>query len=341
LVLNEHFFCPTRIFDQLGWAKALAKLTHERRWLLVTSKGWMRRLSVGIDTLIGSSPVGVIVDVSPNPTVDQVFVLAAQASTINPDLIVALGGGSVLDAAKAVNALLILGNDRTAFCGHLETGTPLPPGRALELIAIPTTGGTGSEVTRWATVWGSDFRKFSVSDERLYPSWALLDPALTASQPRDLTLASGPEDLAARRAMQTAALFAGWAIARTRTALAHSISYPFTAQFGVPHGIACSFTLGEVARFNSHGPAGRLDIVADAFDCEVAKLPDTLNQWLNTLGVGPILEKHVPNNAVDMLAGRFITPSRAGNNIRTSTESDACRIAKSALENLVQRPPQA
>src|SRR6185503_20426788 len=75
-------------------------------------------------------------------------------------------------------------------------GTALPASMAPRpLIAIPTTSGTGSEVTRWATIWGDDGIKFSLTDERLYPSHAILDPALCVSMPREATLASGLDAL--------------------------------------------------------------------------------------------------------------------------------------------------
>jgi alcohol dehydrogenase len=155
---------------------------------------------------------------------------------------------------------------------------------------LPSTSGTGAEVTPFATIWDNAQRvKRSLSGDFLYPQTALVDPELTLSLPWTTTLYCGldaishaleslwnrnatpvsvllanealrlaskalpalEEDLGnvdLRENMQRASLLAGLAISQNRTAIAHAISYPFTLRFGVPHGLACSFTLQAVGR---------------------------------------------------------------------------------------------
>ena len=155
----------------------------------------------------------------------------------------------------------------------------------MPVTAIPTTSGTGAEVTPFATVWDSTtHKKHSLTGEHIYPTHALLDPELTLTLRRKETLypaldtishaleslwnknrtplseayatqalilankalpiiLEAPDNLEHRSRMQQASVLAGLAISQTRTAIAHSISYPLTSHFGVPHGLACSFTL--------------------------------------------------------------------------------------------------
>ena len=215
------------------------------------------------------------------------------------DWVVALGGGSVMDAAKGLVAIQALNDDIPKFNAHLREGKSLPDDfKPAPLICVPTTSGTGSEVTRWGTIWGDEKVKFSLTDPRLYPREAILDARLCLSMPRELTLATGldalshameavwnnnhtplsdrfagdairglrsnfldalekPDDLKVRREMQIAATLAGLAMGTTQTALAHSISYPFTALFGMPHGLACSFTLPALIKWVQQEKATR------------------------------------------------------------------------------------
>ena len=156
---------------------------------------------------------------------------------------------------------------------------------ALPLFAFPTTAGTSSELTQWATIWDSAARvKYSLSHPALYPQMAAYDMSLFASLPREvllhttldslshaceaiwnknanpisthhalraieLILAYLPRllgdlrDCVARECLVRASIHAGLAFSNTQTALAHAISYPITMESGVPHGLACSFSL--------------------------------------------------------------------------------------------------
>ncbi len=120
-------------------------------------------------------------------------------------MIVAVGGGSALDTAKA----LMVGTESGEFDALvtlLATGKPFTPHRVKTLIAVPTTSGTGSEVTGWATVWNrAAGKKYSLHLPETWPEAALVDPELTLSLP------AGPT-LAAR---------AGCALARARVDLEH------------------------------------------------------------------------------------------------------------------------
>ena len=241
---------------------------------------------------------------------------------------------------------------------------------------MPTTSGSGSEVTRWGTIWGDDGIKYSVNDPRLYPAYAILDPELTVSMSRELTLFTAldalshamesvwnrhhtpitdtlaedvikiidgallpalenGQDIESRILLQKAAVLAGLAIGVTQSALAHSISYPFTSRCGVPHGLACSFTLAQVARYNLEEGSARLIPIANGLDCKLEKIPETIEEWFRTLGVGSSLSRYIDSSVVDQFGNHLITRSRAANNIRSVDGLAARQIAQDALDRIL------
>ena len=207
------------------------------------------------------------------------------------DLVVALGGGSVIDLAKAA-AMICLTSDSIA--DYLDTGRVLPEAR-LPLIAIPTTAGTGSEVTD-VSVLSDHVRRLKVplKSASLYPVVAIVDPELTYSLPPHLTASTGfdvlshaieaywslhhqpvcdalavhaaglvlrylkaafeePLSAVAREKMAEASVMAGLAFTLPRTTSVHACSYPLTNLLGIPHGEACALTLDRFIRLNAAG----------------------------------------------------------------------------------------
>jgi alcohol dehydrogenase len=135
-------------------------------------------------------------------------------------------------------------------------------------------------------------------------------------------------DLELRSRMLEASLLAGLAIARTRTALAHSMSYPITARYGVPHGLACGFTLPAILEFNAAEDDGRLaDIASHLGLASTHALREALRQLLQSLGVTQALRQYIPSRAALLdLAPRMLTPGRADNNLRAATTEDVRQI---------------
>ena len=114
--------------------------------------------------------------------------------------------------------------------------------------------------------------------------------------------------------MAEASLLAGLAISHTRTALCHSISYPLTAHFGVPHGVACAFTMPAVVALNRNIDDGRLSMVEDLIG--LGDLPKLLHGINEKLGVTDKVRSHVMS--IDNLYGyisEMLTPGRADNNL--------------------------
>jgi len=377
MVLSQTYFAPTRIVTGGDWQDNLAAAIDGRRWSLVTSNSWCQRnLPAQLSERLGP-PVQVVGDVPPNPS--ENYILDRLEIEIG-DVIVAIGGGSVMDAAKTLVTVDALGDDRHLLSDHLRAGTSLPADlEVAPLICVPTTSGTGSEVTRWATIWGEDKIKYSLTDPKLYPECAILAPELCLSMSKVVTISSGLDavshameavwnrnhtvisdqlartalatlrdnlgrslvdanDIEARSQVQIAATIAGMAMGTTQTALCHSISYPFTSLFGLPHGLACSFTLSAVCRFNSETDAERLKPIAEGLSVtSINDLSDAIAEWFHELEIGRYLKDYVGLQHLESLEENLITRSRAANNIRAADGATAKELARQGIQMFLSR----
>jgi alcohol dehydrogenase len=273
-------------------------------------------------------------DFSPDPTAAMVEAGAAFAKPHNPNLIVALGGGSSMDCAKAVNFVASNGGRLREYWGYGKSQQPMLP-----MIAVPTTAGTGSEAQSYATITDQETRvKMACGDAKVAFRVAILDPRLTLSQPARLTAATGydalshaletlvstrrtalsdcfsrsawrlvntgfervlshPEDLEARSAMLLGSHFGGLAIENSMLGAAHACAHPLTSNFGIPHGIAIGLVLASAVQWNRE--------VAEARYQEL--YPGDLAARLKDLAAraelpSSLSEMHVPEQALPRLA---------------------------------------
>jgi phosphonate metabolism-associated iron-containing alcohol dehydrogenase len=148
-----------------------------------------------IDAIKGALPDCQIQEhgnLSPNPDVREVEAVLEKLEEV--DWVIGIGGGSVLDMAKSV---AFMARQRESLCAFLTHENVEPPCSGLPFIAIPTTSGTGSEVTPWATVWDKQGnRKFSLSHPEMFPNYAIVDPTLTMGLPAYVTAYTGYDALA-------------------------------------------------------------------------------------------------------------------------------------------------
>ena len=183
-----HFFNPVKVHYGRGKLSEIASLCGEaQRLLLVTSPGFLKRGVVDrVQALLKGKKVEVLSDVEENPSlkyIEKVYPLAE-----GKDRIIGLGGGSVMDTAKCLSVRYAdFSQMRDQIVDKKEISY-----RRIPFISIPTTSGTGSEVTPWATVWDKELkRKHSLALKDLWSCDALVDPELTRTMPRDLTVATG------------------------------------------------------------------------------------------------------------------------------------------------------
>ena len=325
----HRFHNPVSVEVGPGALDGLPRRLAGRRVVIVTfpearGLGLVSRL----EALLGDAVAGVEDRVTPNPDVRELAPLYARfwETHASCDAILAVGGGSAIDTGKA----LMVGTASGTFgelMGLLSRGAAFVPHRVKPLIAVPTTAGTGSEVTPWATIWEqATGRKHSLHLAQTWPEAAIVDPQLMLSLPPSVTLQSAldalshalesiwnvnanpvsdalavsaardvmawlpallrePSSIGLRTRLAVAALKAGLAFSNTKTALAHSISYEMTLRFGLPHGIACSFTLPMVLGRAIGRDAGRDAVLAEVFPGRLEDAPALLARFLEALGV--------------------------------------------------------
>lgn len=238
-------------------------------------------------------------DVEPDPTTDTVEKGVAQMRSFKPDTIIALGGGSPLDAAK--NMWLFYEDPTTSFFGAKQKFIDIRKRayrfnkpRKAQMIAIPTTSGTGSEVTPFAVITDSKTHvKYPLADYALTPDVAIVDPQFVQTVPKGTVAASGLDTLChgiesfvsvmasdytrplslqaiklvfenltnsyngdehAREEMHNAATLAGMAFGNAFLGITHSVAHKLGGEFGLTHGIAIAITLPHVIRFNAKLP---------------------------------------------------------------------------------------
>jgi len=251
----------------------------------------------------GGIAAAVFSGVHPDPSEENVMDGLAALRACGADVIVAIGGGSPIDCAKAVGVLATNGGKVRDFMGYEKI-----PRAGLPLIAIPTTAGTGSEVTRASVITDTARdEKMLLMSVQLVPQVALVDFELTMTMPGPLTAAVGvdtlthaieayvskkangvtdplalsctnlvarnlrtafrePGNRAAREAMSLAACQGGMAFANSSVCLVHGMSRPIGALFHVPHGISNAMLLPAVTRFSIRGAVARYAAVARAMD---------------------------------------------------------------------------
>lgn len=222
-----------------------------------------------------------------NPSTDTVVKATEGFKKSKADFIVAFGGGSPLDVAKAVAVLATYGGNIVDYEGAGKVMGPVVP-----MIAIPPTAGTGSEVTAFSVITDhSRNYKLTVVSNYLLPAYVILDPDLIATVPANTAAACGIDamvhaleayiskaaspfsDIFAREAlrliggsirdyvtdrsnpaacesMMVGSLFAGIAFSHARLGNVHAMSHPISAYFDVPHGVANAILLPTVVDFN-------------------------------------------------------------------------------------------
>jgi alcohol dehydrogenase class IV len=291
-------FAPTKL---VFGAKSLAELPSEvdglgcKRALVVTD-GFLAtktELLERVTSALGKRLAGVFTEVQPDSSVEIVDRGAGVANAVQADCIVSLGGGSSMDTAKGIALVHSEGGSLRDHQGFQGLSRPTTPH-----IAIPTTAGTGSEVTKVAVI-KDDQQKLIFGDFHLYARVAILDPELTFGMPSAITAGTGldalthaiesmhavpaepisdalalhairlitqhlpraleaPKDVVARGQMLLAATMAGIAFDNAQVGLVHAIAHTVGARHHVHHGTANAIALPHVLRFNG-------DVAAEAY----------------------------------------------------------------------------
>lgn len=343
------------------WARTLSDVCGAYdNILILTSAGGRER---GTETValseLGNDRTTVLPHAPSYPSVEALCELYGSLDFSEYDAVVAIGGGSVIDSAKSI--VLARGLDSNeSLEGQLAAGAEITRPSDLHLIAIPTTAGSGSEVTPFATIWNLEAsRKASISGPGLQPRVAIVDSSLLQSLKSDdllypaldavshaieslwsrrstsdsalcaatslsalsLALGSCVSDTPDLKRLSLGSVYAGLAIADSRTALAHAISYPLTLKFQVPHGLACSFTLNAIHC--------RLKAEVGPYSSYIAWIDEALSQ-VERLRLSQRVQKFVSLPEALEIVDEMFTPGRGDNFIVHWNEKDVIDILTEA-----------
>lgn len=262
-----------------------------------------------------------------NPSTETVEKATKVYKESGADFIVAFGGGSPLDVAKAVAVLATYGGSITDYEGGGKV-----PGEVVPMIAIPTTAGTGSEVTAFSVITDhSRHYKLTVVSPYLLPSYAILDPSLITTVPAKTAAACGVDamvhaleayvslaaspfsDMFALKALELigknirayvanrknekaaegmllGSLFAGIAFSHARLGNVHAMSHPVSAYFDVAHGVANAILLPTVVAYNELADEGKYyEIYKCIAKCPVVKT--SFYAWMLTEELQTLLDE--------------------------------------------------
>ena len=311
------FYNPTKVIYGIGIAQdfqtELEALGAEKLFIvsdrMVEELELVDKVTKGLKSA-NVEVVGEFLDVPPNAELDAVVACSEQAKTSGADGFLAIGGGSVIDAAKAANILVCEGGDLLEDYSGAQTLTrPLKP-----LVVIPTTAGTGSEVTLVSVVYDRENGvKVPFTDKFLLPNLAVLDPEMTVSLPPHLTastamdalthaieafvglqsspipdaLAAGAvelifgnivkacedgKDLEARGALAIASNMAGIAFSHSMVGCVHAMAHTVGGMYRVPHGVANGILLPHGMEYNFSEVKEKLAKLAPATGTDIAGL---------------------------------------------------------------------
>lgn len=262
-----------------------------------------------IETVLKDGGISYEIDdeVKPNPTIANVHTGLDKLKASGADFIIAVGGGSVIDTAKAI--AVIANNPDNYDVVSLE-GVDKSKNPPMPIIAVPTTAGTGSETTMDYVITNTEQkRKMACMDSMVVPVVAILDTDIMASLPLKMTAATAMDalthavesylskgafdfsemlslkavslisanflkviknlnDLEARKALAMAQYMAGMSFTNVGLGIVHSMAHPLSAFYDVPHGVANALILPYVLKFNSVACEDKMITLAKAFDPE-------------------------------------------------------------------------
>ena len=293
-----------------------------------------------------------------NPCLDTVKAGSDEARKFGAEFIVGIGGGSPIDAAKAIAVLAANNIEPVELFTNKFKNKPLP------IIAIPTTAGTGSEVTPYSVLMRSDLQtKGSFGNDDTFPKIAFLDPRYTESMPLEITVNTGVDafshclegylgnrqtpacDLLAQEGFKIfghcleslrsgkvnyddrenllyMSMLGGMVIAHTGTTIVHGMGYNLTYFKGIPHGKANGYLMAEYLRFNYEFAKDRIDNILELVQLDSI---DAFGEVMTELlGKAP----HLDEAEIAQYAKITMTQKSTATNIRPVKGSDIADILR-------------
>ncbi len=324
----QWFRVPSDTYFNSGALENLRVLDAKQPLIVTDADSEARGVAEEVRRHLAAGTAHVFSGVEPEPSEEQIRAGVAELQRVSPDLIIAVGGGSVMDAAKAMRLFhespqLNVAELSLPFLDARKRIAAFPAvSHSIQLVAVPTTAGTGSEVSP-AAVLSVGERKVTLVDYSLVPDMAVVDPQLTVTMPPVVTADTGIDalthaleaavsifaspftdafcmqavrlildalpvayrqggDLTARTSMANAATIAGLAFSNAFVGLNHALAHAVGARFGIAHGRANAIFLPHVLRYNASLPSKFMP--APGYSTYVA--PEKYAQIAWILGIG-------------------------------------------------------
>jgi alcohol dehydrogenase class IV len=302
--VNFSFYLPTKIFFGYGSLDSLieeSKNVVMNRTLIVTDQVMVKTGIVEkvLKRMTGVSKIGIFDQVEAEPKLEVADAVAAKVRSDKFDSVIGVGGGSSMDMAKLASAFATNPGPAIRYVGN-----NLFESKPIQSIMIPTTAGTGAELTVTSMVTVSGHKQW-VNSPLLLPTLAIVDPELTMTMPKSVTAATGLDALShnteaylstnanaltdaaalegvrlishniervyengtdrkAREAMSLGALMGGIAL-HARMVYGHSVGYTIATRFNLPHGISCAIPLPYIIAAYSRSCASKMERLAEAY----------------------------------------------------------------------------
>ena len=371
--MQFEFFLPTYIFfgkSSLNRIQDIVRRFSSRRILIVTGKSSSYK-SGNLDKLLNllkAFSCFVFNNISPNPDAEIIDRGVQYTIQRRIELIIGLGGGSALDAAKSI--ALMTTQKFSTQAAFQKKGKYFKKG--LPYIAIPTTAGSGGEVTKWASIWDHEVKKKQSLDHPfMYPSYSIIDPTLMLNTPKRITAVTAldalchaieafwskkanpisdefaqqaaclivknlplaikyPGTFKYRDALSRASLFAGLAFSQTKSTACHAISYPLTAYYKVPHGLACAISLPHLYEFNRAAIQDKAVKIAEWFKCNSVEMgSSSIANFIKNLNLPLYLsEMNVKIDSIQKVFQYSLRSDQIKNNPRKISKENLYKIVK-------------
>ena len=299
------------------------------------------------------------------PSIDSMTTLFKKYKNKSIKNIIAFGGGSVIDTAKILIYMLCAkhGNLKTILKNKILPSFQNKP----YFLAIPTTAGTGSEVTQFATVWDSQHKlKYSISHDRLKPDTALIDSTHLVDLPKEIFYTTFLDALNQcfesfwnknsteksvkystrgithgmsimknhpkidNKKLALMSLYSGLSISITKTGICHSISYPLTSHYKIPHGIACMFSFIEVLLHNIKNDDGRFS----RHFTNNNSLVNTFENFFNRISFTKKINHLASKEELLLLKDKIFDPDRMNNNFKQLSKDEIVNIYLKSINRI-------
>lgn len=370
LTLNSR----TKIFYGKSKIKEFIKTISQHELIIVVcTKGFLSRDRSLLNNILKNKKFFLFNDIQQNPDINSLIKSLSSLSSYKFSLIISIGGGSVIDTGKFIK-IYISKSLKKSLNGDYFLNKKISD--KIIHACIPTTMGTGSELTRFATLWDNlGKRKLSFEDNNLQPNYAYLDLDFVINLPVFFIVSTGLDAISqcleslwskknssvtssiaiesiimglkmlpfaitknpnAMKKMQIVSTISGYLINITRTAAAHSISYPLTSYYSIPHGIAVAFTIRDIFIINYNSDKTRFIPLLKKLNLkdgsDFIKLIDDLFLKIN---YHEIVKKFLPDSEeIIKLIPLMYTKGRSDNNMIELNDNDLKNIINNSYKRI-------